>query len=257
MLQLCMLGSGSKGNAVYLESSNSRLLIDAGLTAREIVRRMSLIGRSPQDLDAILVSHEHSDHIRGVGVLARKWDIRVHIADPTLTSAAENLGPLPKVTLFEPGCPFTINDLVIRPFEVTHDAANPVNFIIDNHSIRIGIATDLGYASTVVRENLKECRVLILEANHDPEMLEQGPYPWPLKQRIRSKYGHLSNEECAGLLGAVWHRDLRQVCLAHLSETNNNPETALSTVRRIMGEYLDNLKLWVADQHRVGPVIRV
>jgi phosphoribosyl 1,2-cyclic phosphodiesterase len=257
MIRLCILASGSKGNAIYLESSNSKLLIDAGLSASEIARRMSVIGRSPKELDAILVTHEHADHIRGVGVLARKWNISVHVSEQTLTSVANKLGMLPKVTLFESGSPFKINDLLIRPFEVTHDAANPVNFIIDNYTVNIGIATDLGYASTVVRENLKECTVLILETNHDPDMLEQGPYPWPIKQRIRSKYGHLSNEEGAKLLVEVLHSGLQQVCLAHLSETNNNPYTALSTVRRILGERVDNLKLSVAAQHRVGPIINV
>jgi phosphoribosyl 1,2-cyclic phosphodiesterase len=252
-----MLASGSKGNAIYLESPNTKLLIDAGISAKEIARRMSVVNRSPQELDAVLITHEHADHIRGVGALARKYNLAVHISEPTLMSMGKNLGSIPRLTLFEPGSSFTINDLVIQPFEVTHDAANPVNFIIGNSAGTIGIATDLGYASRVVKENLKGCQVMILETNHDPEMLEYGPYPWPIKQRIRSKYGHLSNEEGARLLAEVFHDGLKHVCLAHLSETNNNPHTALHTVRQILGDRAENLELSVAAQHRVSTVITI
>jgi phosphoribosyl 1,2-cyclic phosphodiesterase len=255
MIRLCVLASGSKGNAIYLESPNARLLIDAGISASEIARRMAIIGRSPQNLDALLITHEHADHIRGAGALARKYNLPVHISEATLLSMEKGIGPLPRLALFEPGYSFTINDLTIRPFEVTHDAANPVNFIIGGSSGLIGIATDLGYASRVVKENLKECQAIIVEANHDPEMLEYGPYPWPLKQRIKSKYGHLSNEQGARLLAEVFHEGLKHVCLAHLSETNNNPRTALETVRGILGDRTEDVELSVAAQHRVSAVI--
>jgi phosphoribosyl 1,2-cyclic phosphodiesterase len=257
MIRICMLASGSKGNAIFVETPGAAILVDAGLSGKELARRMKAIGRSPEDLDAVLISHEHSDHVRGVGVLSRRCGTAVHITGRTLERASSMVGKLRCVKEFEPGSPFVIRDCAIYPFEVTHDAVEPVNFIIRTEHAKIGIATDLGYASTLVKENLKSCHALVLEANHDPVMLEQGPYPWPIKQRVKSKRGHLSNEQGAKLLEEVYHQDLEHVCLAHISETNNLPEYALKTVRSILGGKTNGFTLHAASQHQVSPVMTV
>ena len=227
---LCVLASGSKGNSIYISSGNTSVLFDAGLSGVEIERRMRDKGLDPRKLDAIVVSHEHSDHIRGVGVLARRFGLPLHIAPETAKAGQRALGRISTTIPFECGTPFSINDLEIHPFSVSHDAATPAGFTIQTCGCKIAIATDLGVATGMVRQHLKDCTHLVLEANHDPYMLEHGPYPWPLKQRIKGRDGHLSNESAKELLMEILHEGLEHVVLAHISETNNTPEKALSVV---------------------------
>jgi phosphoribosyl 1,2-cyclic phosphodiesterase len=224
-----MLASGSRGNAVYLTDGVTRILIDAGLSGVEIERRLNSRGLSAQDLDALVVSHEHSDHIQGVGVLSRKYRLPVYINEKTRL-AAPQLGKLGEARHFTCGTPFTIDEIRIHPFAISHDAADPAGFTLSRGGAKIGIATDLGIATAMVREHLKGCALLVLEANHDPTMLSQGPYPWPLKQRIRGRTGHLANEDTRDLLHELQHDGLRHVVLAHLSDTNNTPEKAFAAV---------------------------
>ncbi len=257
MMRICMLASGSKGNSVYLETPRARVLLDAGLSARELTRRLKLIGRSPADLDAVVISHEHIDHIRGAGVLSRSSDVTICISGPTLARAPSSVGKIGRVRTIEAGVPFAVGDLQIAPFEVTHDAANPLNFVLRCDGVKMAVATDLGYASNLVRENLKECRLLILETNHDPKMLEEGPYPWSLKQRIRSRNGHLSNEQGAELLAAVMHDGLEHVFLAHLSEQNNLPGHAVAAVKKALGPRLNGCTLHVGSQDNIGKMITI
>ncbi|HWI41577.1 MAG TPA: MBL fold metallo-hydrolase [Verrucomicrobiae bacterium] len=234
-MRVCLLASGSKGNAIYVESGNTRLLVDAGLAAREIDRRLAAIGVEGTSLDAVLVTHEHSDHVRGAGAVARRYRIPVMLSHGTARPARTMLGKV-EAREFESSQPFTFRDLRIDPFPITHDAADPVGFIIDSAEGRVGVATDLGIATRLVQDKLASCRILVLEFNHDEEMLVNGPYPWHLKQRIRSRHGHLSNGESALLLEDILHGGLEAVFLAHLSEVNNHPEIALkaaaSTVSR-------------------------
>jgi phosphoribosyl 1,2-cyclic phosphodiesterase len=248
-----MLASGSKGNAIYISNGETSILIDAGLTGIEIERRMASQGLAMTEISAIIVSHEHSDHIRGVGVLARKHDLPVFISSKTRQAAAAPLGRIDKISLFSCGSDFTIEGLRIRPFSTSHDADDPVGFTIGCDGKKIGIATDLGIATAMVKEHLKECCCIVMEANHDLKMLEDGPYPWPLKQRIRSRTGHLSNESSKELLMDVIHDGLKHVILAHLSETNNTPEKALSVVTERLNRHRP--KLCVALQHMAGPMI--
>lgn len=234
---LCVLSSGSKGNSIYISSGNTAVLFDAGLSGVEIERRMRSQGLEPKDLDAIVVSHEHGDHIRGVGVLARRFGLPLHIAPETAKAGNRAIGSVKTVKPFECGIPFLINDLEIHPFSVSHDAASPVGFTIRTCCCKIAIATDLGIATGMVRQHLKDCTHLILEANHDPYMLEHGPYPWPLKQRVKGRTGHLSNESAKELLMDILHDRLEHVILAHISETNNTPEKALSVVAERCGRH--------------------
>lgn len=232
-MRVCLLASGSKGNAVYIESRRSRILIDAGLSARELSARLQVIGVAGEDLDAILITHEHADHCRGIGPIARRFALPVFI-HPETRRALPSHGRIEDVREFETGAPFCFGDLQIETFPLTHDAAAPVGYVIETDEGKIGIATDLGIATRLVIQRLQGCRALVLESNHDEEMLRDGPYPWPLKQRIRSQHGHLSNTECSRLLGDLLGSNLESVFLAHLSEVNNLPSLAESAARALL-----------------------
>ncbi|MBU0698002.1 MAG: MBL fold metallo-hydrolase [Proteobacteria bacterium] len=254
-LSVCILASGSKGNAIYLSDGSISILIDAGLSGIEIERRLESKGLYPQDLDAILVSHEHADHIQGVGVLSRRYNLPVYMTPKTKKAAASQLGNIHDFKKFECGATFKIENLTIHPFSVSHDANDTAGFTISLDGTKIGIATDLGIATTVVKEHLKGCALLILEANHDETMLINGPYPWPLKQRIQSRTGHLSNKASKNLLGAIQHDRLEYVVLAHLSETNNTPQKALNEVGRALTQ--NRTKLAVALQDECSTLIHL
>ncbi|MGA8019635.1 MAG: MBL fold metallo-hydrolase [Desulfobacterales bacterium] len=228
-LSVCVLASGSKGNAIYVSDGHTAVLIDAGLSGVEIERRLGSRGLAPDRLQAIVVSHEHADHINGVGVLSRRYRLPVYLNRRT-AGAAKRIGRLHRVNTFDCGTGFQIDNLLIHPFSLSHDAEDPAGFTFQTNGIKIGLATDLGVVTAMVTEHLKGCRALILEANHDTRMLIDGPYPWPLKQRIQSRLGHLSNTDSRQLLCDVAHAGLEHVILAHLSETNNTPDTALNAI---------------------------
>jgi len=253
VFSLCMLASGSKGNCIHVSAGDKSLLVDAGLSGREIERRMRQRNLSPDHLQAIVVSHEHSDHIRGVGVLARRFRLPVYISGETACAALPSLGKLPRACHFHPGTPFVIPPFTIHPFNVSHDAVDPVGFTISMNGSRIGIATDLGIATGLVEQHLKGCRLLVIEANHDLEMLINGPYPWSLKQRIKGRNGHLSNDAAEALLRTVMDTTLKHVVLGHLSETNNTAQQALKIVRQAIGSR--DIDVTVALQDRSGPVL--
>lgn len=254
-LSVCILASGSKGNAILVADNQTRVLFDAGLSGIEIERRCQAKGFHPEQLDAIVVSHEHSDHIQGVGVLARRFGLPVHISKKTGQSAGSTLGKIADIRYFKCGNPFSVNTWTISPFSISHDAEDPAGFTILNNGLKIGIATDLGVVTEMVKERLKACHILILEANHDPGMLINGPYPWPLKQRIQSRTGHLSNEDSRELVRALKHKSLQHVVLAHLSETNNTPQKALQEVGPALNDC--NTKLHVATQDVCAEIIQI
>jgi len=251
-LSVCILGSGSRGNAIYVSDGASSILIDAGLSAREIDRRMRSRGLDPACLSAILLTHEHTDHVRGVERLVRRHRLPVYLTAGTRQEAA-SLQELPEIYSFACGSEFRINTLAIRPFSISHDARDPAGFTIGANGSRIGVATDLGHVTSLVREHLRGCRLLIVEANHDVDMLRDGPYPWFLKQRIRSRTGHLSNQESCRLLDDILHSGLEQVILAHLSETNNTPEKALAEISTILAG--TSVRLTAASQSFPSPLL--
>ncbi|MBW1889014.1 MAG: MBL fold metallo-hydrolase [Deltaproteobacteria bacterium] len=252
-LSVCMLASGSKGNAVYISDGGTTLLIDAGLSGVEIERRLQAHSLDPRNIDAMIVSHEHADHIRGVGILSRRFNIPVYISKKTGREASTTIGNIGDMRTFSCGHSFSINSLEVHPFSTTHDAEDPAGFTISRNGQKIGIATDLGIATAMVKQNLKGCNLLILEANHDPEMLMNGPYPWPLKQRIKGRTGHLSNQASGELLSELKHDKLQHVILAHLSETNNTPAKAL----REVGPALEGCqaRIHVATQDLCGELL--
>ncbi|MEW5737254.1 MAG: MBL fold metallo-hydrolase [Thermodesulfobacteriota bacterium] len=254
-LTLCSLGSGSAGNAVYVSDGETSVLIDAGFSGKELQGRMALAGLDPASVRAVVVTHEHQDHLRGVGILCRRLSAAAWFSRETFQASRQAVGKLVDVNLFSPGKQFTVGKLSFAPFSTSHDAADPVGFTVTGGGVKIGIATDLGVATKVVAHHLQGCRAILLEANHDPKMLEEGPYPWHLKQRVRSRLGHLSNQDSRDLLGSVLSPCLGHIILGHLSETNNRPEIALSVV----GEALNGhrAELFAASQGEPAKVVHV
>ncbi len=326
MVRFTVLASGSKGNCTVLSGGQTRILVDAGLSCREMFRRMRLAGEDPATLDAIIVTHEHSDHVSGLAVTARKLGIPVYFtqgthrawvrwlsprrqmtytqwleqcrlqaaarmaeldtniedADAEDTEAGADAGSisaekataaaalqtvpdgdgkgespqkdptwLPAIEYFTAGTPFQIGDIAVSPFTIPHDAADPVGFVFQAEGVRIAVATDLGYIPPNVKAQLKRVDLLLLESNHDLEMLRDGPYPWSVKQRVLSRVGHLSNEAAGAYLENEYDGQAAYVVLAHLSESNNLPELARITAERALNGRASLLanRLLLAGQH--------
>lgn len=241
---LHVLSSGSRGNLLCLESGATRILIDAGLSARMTEGMLRARRIDPAGLAGILVTHEHIDHVRGVALLARRHRLRVWASERVWEGPGE-AWEVERAHSFRPGVPFSVGGLSIEPFAISHDTVDPVGFAVTTPKGRIGVATDLGYASRGVRENLSGCRALLLESNHDEGMLRHGPYPAHLKRRIAGEKGHLSNRQSADLLAELVHPGLTLVVLAHLSEENNTPELALQGASRILGDLPHPVRLTV------------
>ncbi len=255
--EVCLLASGSKGNAVYIASGGFAILLDAGLSGIALQRRMAAKGLDPSDLRAIVVSHEHADHINGVGVLSRRFNLPVYISRRTAAAAAGQLGKMAGLNHFRCGRDFDIGPFRLHPFSTSHDACDPAGFTISNGRHKIGLATDLGIATSMIKVHLRGCHLLIIEANHDPDMLIQGPYPWPLKQRIKGRLGHLSNPEAMELIESVFHRRLQHVVLAHLSQTNNTPRMVRQALCQKLHHLTSRVRFHVAGQDCGTDVIRL
>lgn len=236
-----------------MSGEKSSILIDAGLSGIEIERRMSAKGLSPDSLSAIVVTHEHTDHVKGAGILSRRFNVPVYINKKTWQTAEKKLGRLEAVEYFECGTSFEIGDLKLNPFSISHDAADPAAFTFQHKNLKIGLATDIGIATNLVKEHLKGCELLYIEANHDPEMLINGSYPWFLKQRVKGRKGHLSNEDTGALLSEIMGENLKHVILSHLSFENNTPEKARQTVGRFLNT--SQITLDVAMQDRPGEMV--
>ena len=323
MVRFTVLASGSKGNCTVVTGGRTRILVDAGLSCREIFRRMKLADEEPGTLDAIVVTHEHQDHVNGLAVTARKLGIPVYFTEGThrawmrwltprrqmtysqwleqcrkqaaarqaeddadgvegepdegdglaetygatdLTARAVEAEPmvpakeptwLPAVEYFQAGRAFQIGDIAVSPFTIPHDAADPVGFVLQAEGVRMGVATDLGYMPPNVKAQLKGLDLLLLESNHDLEMLRDGPYPWSVKQRVLSRVGHLSNDAASEFLKKEYDGQAAYVILAHLSESNNLPELARVAAERALegrASLLAN-QLLLAEQHQpLSPV---
>jgi phosphoribosyl 1,2-cyclic phosphodiesterase len=230
-MRFCVLGSGSKGNCTYVESHGVGLLIDAGFSGVEIERRLTSVGLAIDQVRAILVTHEHSDHVSGVGVLSRKYHLPVY-ANHGTKQAAGALDKLHAFIPFETGSSFTFPPFSIHPFAISHDTIDPVGFTIDDGQCTLGYCTDTGMVSRLIRHHLYRCQGLVLECNHDLEMLKNGPYPPALQQRIRSKDGHLANPEAIAFIQGLAHDKLRHVVLAHISQSNNCHDLVRMEVER-------------------------
>jgi phosphoribosyl 1,2-cyclic phosphodiesterase len=244
---LCPLASGSKGNAIFVSTPDTAVLVDAGLSGIEIQRRMAAVGRTPDDLKAIIITHEHTDHVKGAGVLSRRFNIPVYVTSDTF-NACKGLGKIDRLNFFECGAAFDIGSLAVNPFSISHDACDPAGLTLKHQGKKIGIATDLGIVTNLVRTHLSRANALYIEANHDPDMLMTGPYPWHLKQRIQSRTGHISNQNARDLVAQICHKDLDHVVLAHLSEENNCPEKAAIEISKNLDPLSTTLSVAGPDQ---------
>jgi len=259
-LRVSILASGSSGNCTLIETSQTRLLVDAGLGKRETLRRLTVNEQSTERLDGIVISHEHSDHISGLAALLAKWCATVYLTPAT---HAETLRLLPepharrlaRVDFIEAGRSFAIGDIEVAPFSIPHDATDPLGFTFRASGVKVAVVTDLGYMPELVKHHLRDCDAVVLESNHDIEMLKVGPYPWHIKQRVMSRTGHLSNDSVSQFLADPEGFDgqPRYLVLAHLSENNNNPDVARicaeEALNRRPSECAFNGQLLIASQH--------
>jgi len=234
-MKMAVLASGSSGNSIYLSTDNTAILIDAGLSGKELERRMKSVKLNPEDISAILVTHEHGDHIKGAGVLSRRYNIPIYASAGTWKTARKKLGKIGKGyerTIEES---WQLGDFEITSFPIPHDAAEPVGFVVSDGDVNFGLATDIGYIADELYDHLKDLDCILLEANHDIDLLREGSYPGMLKRRIRGNEGHLSNDETAELLPELLKTNEKSSCpvvlLSHLSAENNRPELAYLTVK--------------------------
>ena len=232
-LRFASLGSGSRGNALLVESAQTLVLVDCGLTLKAVEERLGGLGRDPRDIDAVLVTHEHSDHVRGVSAFARRYRTPVRMTAGTAAGSASRA--LPRLETFNCHRRFEIGDLTIEPFPVPHDAREPCQFAFSNGRRRLGVLSDTGHITTHIKSHLAGCDALALEFNHDTEALRAGSYPEHLKQRIASQVGHLNNSQAAALLEHVVDSRLQWVVALHLSEANNSPERVRESLRGALG----------------------
>ncbi|HSW12493.1 MAG TPA: MBL fold metallo-hydrolase [Solimonas sp.] len=232
-MRFASLGSGSKGNATLIECDGTRVMVDCGFNTREAESRLQRLGIDPASLDAILVTHEHSDHLGGVARYARRHGTPVWITHGTFAAWADP--QVPQLQRFSPHDSFRIGALEIQPFPVPHDAREPCQYVIGDGQRRLGILSDAGHVTPYMRAMLADCDALMLESNHDPQMLADGPYPSVLKRRVGGGLGHLSNAQSAALLASVDATRLQHLVLTHLSEVNNSPELARSTAVAALG----------------------
>lgn len=255
MKGFCPLASGSKGNCIYFGTNHTRILIDAGISAKAIQARLSEINVDLDDIDAILITHEHMDHILGLKTLAYKRGIPVFTNHETAKGIVETFHDCPKFKIFSTGETFEFGDLEIHPFSIQHDTLDPVAFTIRVNSLKLGFCTDLGFTTSLVQAQLMDCDYLYLESNHEISMVHASSRPMIYKQRVLSRSGHLSNEACANLLAHIYSPKLKHVHLAHLSSECNSPEVATKIVGGILEKNGISLDMTVAPQDRISKAI--
>jgi len=250
--KFCPLASGSKGNAIYVRFDQTKLLIDAGLSFRALGERLGAIDVDLGEINAILVTHEHGDHIRGIEGITKKLKIPVFANSETARSILNDITERPKFKIFSTGESFEYENIKILPFSVQHDTLDPVAFILKAENIKIGICTDLGFVTSLTKTHLKRCDYLYVEANHEPSMVHASARPTMHKQRVLGRQGHLSNDACAHLLQEIEHPDLKHVYLAHLSAECNHPDLALERIRTRTKR---QLSISIAHQNRVSQIL--
>ena len=245
---LTVIGSGSSGNCSVVRCGPHMVLIDAGFSAKEIRARMTAMALDPDQLNAILLTHEHSDHIQSAHTLSRQLEIPILCTEGTFAAAIQGKKFFDWVEIVA-GRSVAVGPMAIHPISLPHDAADPVGFRIECEGRKLAHITDFGYPSGLVIESLKGCDLIMVEANHDLEMLKEGPYPWPLKQRIASRLGHLSNESFLDMLPEILHDGLRHMVIGHMSQTNNDPRLLTVQIKRKLRQLgLDRLPFTIASQ---------
>jgi len=249
LYKFCPLASGSKGNAIYVHFDQTKLLIDVGLSFKALSERLGAINVDLGEINAILITHEHGDHVRGVEGITKKLKIPIFANSETAKSILNDITERPRFKIFSTGENFEYENIKILPFSIQHDTLDPVAFILKAENIKIGICTDLGFVTSLIKVHLRQCDYLYIEANHEPSMVHASARPTMYKQRVLGRQGHLSNDACAHLLQEIEHPDLKHVYLAHLSAECNHPDLAIERVRALMKR---KLSISIAYQHRVS-----
>lgn len=248
-MRFAYLGSGSRGNACVIEAGSTRVLLDCGFSIKETTKRLARLDLVPEDIDALLVTHEHSDHISGVGPLARRFKIPVHMTPGTF--ASNKAGELPHLIPVNSHSIFSIGELKIQPVPVPHDAKEPCQYVFTHNGLRLGILTDVGHITPHIQRHYARCDALVIECNHDQEMLRDGPYPYQLKARVGGQYGHLNNQQAAEMLASADARRLRMVLAVHISEKNNHPDCVHQALKDVLPACCPAAEL--ADQNEGTP----
>jgi phosphoribosyl 1,2-cyclic phosphodiesterase len=253
MIGFCPLGSGSKGNSCYFGTETTALLIDAGLSGRATRQRLELLGVSLDRIQAILVTHDHHDHIAGLKQLALRTGIPIYANAETAKGIVSSLqGAVPKLRIFQTGDSFEVGDIRVTSFPILHDTVDPVGFFLEACGRKVGFCTDLGMVTPIVIQSLQKCDHVLLEANHEPDLVAMSVRPVIYKQRVLGRYGHLSNHSASELLDAILHAQMRSVHLAHLSSECNRPELALNAVNKSVEASEGILQVYVAPQDRLS-----
>lgn len=235
----CSLYSGSSGNSIFVGDKESKILIDAGMPGKKIDEALNSIGQNPKELDGIFITHEHSDHIKGVGIISRKYDVPIYANDKTWIAMERTIGKIKEhnIKIMDRRTTVDIGSMAIKSFVIPHDAISPVGYTISNGNKQVSVATDFGVFTEEIFSNLKDSDVILLESNHDVNMLKFGPYPYNLKRRILSEVGHLSNDDCGeAIVNIVKNGVGKKIILGHLSNTNNHPDLAYQTVLSVIEE---------------------
>jgi len=262
-INFCTIASGSSGNSVFVSTPGASILIDAGLSGKTIESGLAANGINCGFIDALFITHEHSDHIRGAGVLSRRYDLPIYATAGTweYMNHFKAIGKVAEKNKMHitPNTPIIIDDMEIMPFDIPHDANQPVGYTIKSGTHKIAIATDLGHASDNVAQNISDSDIILIESNHDITMLENGPYPMHLKRRILSDMGHLSNVSCGRFLADIFSTKTKHIFLGHLSQENNRPILAYETVKNILLsskiDVDDSVGLYLANRHSPSPMI--
>ena len=261
-MKFCSLYSGSSGNSIFIASDNTRVLIDAGLAGKKIDEALKHIGEEASSIDGIFITHEHIDHIKGVGVLSRKYDIPIYANHNTWAVMEKNIGKIKErnIRIMDRRSSITINDLEIRSFNIPHDAIAPVGYTVSSAGKNASVVTDFGVFTEEIRDNIIDSDIILLESNHDVNMLRMGPYPYKLKLRVLGENGHLSNEDCGSAIVSLLKNDKKkQIVLGHLSGTNNHPDLAYQTVVDVLSANGirpgDDVILQLASRHNPSEII--
>ncbi|HEY8649550.1 MAG TPA: MBL fold metallo-hydrolase [Chthoniobacterales bacterium] len=262
MFSLTMLGSGSAGNSALIATDHCRILVDGGLSARQLVLRLALCGVTPEQLDGVLLTHEHGDHVCGLDVLCRKFQVPIYcnaLTAEAIRYGCDSLGTHRNWRIFRTGADFSICDIAVETFPVPHDAVDPVGFAFHAGASGLGLITDLGYATRLIVERLRQVQTLVIETNHDEKLLQDDPHrPWPVKQRIQSRHGHLSNTAAAAVIEQLLPGKIERVVLGHLSRDCNTPAHAAHAVHRLLEKcQRTELEVYCAGQTEISPRFRI
>ncbi|MGL6115162.1 MBL fold metallo-hydrolase [Cetobacterium sp. SF1] len=248
-MKVSILGSGSRGNSIFLEIDNKKILVDAGFSGKKIEEKLNEIKKDIKDIEGILITHEHSDHLQGAGILSRKYGIPIYITKESYMAGKEKLGKVAEENLKYIENTFFIDSIKVIPFDVMHDAERTIGYRIESsRGKKIAISTDIGYINNVVRKNFKDVDIAIIESNYDYNMLMKCNYPWDLKARVKSRNGHLSNEDAGKFIEEIYHENLKKVYLAHISKDSNKFHLALETVKNNLKKENIEVDLEVAYQ---------